>query len=78
MEAPAIFLLLSLPLKWTSSSLPKREELGLRRVLALPNASRMGLVCRVCVCGVVWGSVRCGAVRAWVQVWARRGREQRA
>jgi hypothetical protein len=32
-------------LKWISISLPKRLLLWLRSVLALPNASKMGLVC---------------------------------
>ncbi len=40
-------------LKWIWITLPNRELLWLRKVLALPNASRMGLVsstCAVCVC----------------------------
>lgn len=43
MRAPQMWLVL---LKWISISLPKRLLLWLRSVLALPKASRMGLVCR--------------------------------
>ena len=42
MRAPQMWLVL---LKWISISLPKRLLLLLRSVLALPKASRMGLVC---------------------------------
>lgn len=42
---PMIVPLLS---KFTVINFPKREELLLRRVLAFPKASRMGLAARIC------------------------------
>ena len=35
-------------LKWMSIYFPNRDELSLRIVFALPNASRMGLASRIC------------------------------
>lgn len=34
--------------KFTVINLPKRDELLLRRVLAFPNASRIGFAARIC------------------------------
>jgi hypothetical protein len=62
MDAPEILYAL---LKCTSSSLPKREELWLRSVLALPNASRMGLVCSGGGGGVA--GLVCGGGGSWRQ-----------
>ena len=45
MPPPVIDPLLS---KLIVINLPKRDELLLRRVLALPNASRIGFAARIC------------------------------
>ncbi len=45
-----------LPLRsnWISMNFPKREELSLRSVLALPNASSNGVDCSTFVAIYVW------------------------
>lgn len=45
MSPPANF---PVPEKWVRINLPKRDELLLRTVLALPKASNTGLVCTIC------------------------------
>ena len=63
MEAPATR---PAPSKSISTNLPKREELSLREVLALPNASSSGLDSSTCGGGRDRGGVDCGCVDEWM------------
>ena len=54
MYAPEI---LPEPSKCTVTSLPKRDELSLRSVFALPKASSTGLECTSSSCSETWPSV---------------------